>query len=195
MTPLAFATRPTLNALNRQPGTASFFLVKPRSGVAPAALVAQIESEVPGVSALTRDEAAANDRSLFTGAFDGLLLAMVTIAFAVAILVIGLTVYTSTSERGRDYATLKAIGLRGSPLLRLAGGQAGALALAGTGLGTGLAFAAVRATTVLAPKYVIVVTAGSVVRIAVAALAMALAAAFLPARFLARLDPATAFRR
>ncbi len=134
MTPLAFATRPTLNALNRQPGTASFFLVKPRSGVAPAALVAQIESEVPGVSALTRDEAAANDRSLFTGAFDGLLLAMVTIAFAVAILVIGLTVYTSTSERGRDYATLKAIGLRGSPLLRLAGGQAGALALAGTGL-------------------------------------------------------------
>jgi len=53
----------------------------------------------------------------------------------------------------------------------------------------------VRATTVLAPKYVIVVTAGSVVRIAVAALAMALAAAFLPARFLARLDPATAFRR
>ena len=195
MTPLAFATRATLNALNRQPRTASFFLVSPRNGVSPAGLAARIEHAVPGVSALTREEAAANDRSLFTGAFKGILLAMTTIAFAVAILVIGLTVYTSTSERGREYATLKAIGLGRGPLLRLAGAQAGVLALAGTAVGTALAFAGVRAAAALAPKYLIVVTAESVALIAAAALVMALVAAFLPARYLARLDPATAFRR
>ncbi len=195
MTPLAFATRATLNALNRQPRTASFFLVSPRNGVSPALLADRIERLVPGVSALTREQAAANDRSLFTGAFKGTLLAMVTIAFAVAILVIGLTVYTSTSERGREYATLKAIGLRRGPLLRLACTQAGALALAGTAVGTALAFAGVRAAAGLAPKYLIVVTAESVALMGVAALAMALGAAFLPARYLARLDPATAFRR
>jgi putative ABC transport system permease protein len=195
MTPLAFATRKTLNALNRQPQTASFFLVEPRSGVSPAALTARIERVVPGVSALTREEAAANDRALVTGAFKAILLAMVTIAFAVAILVIGLTVYTSTIERGREYATLKAIGLGRRPLLRLAGIQAGAVALAGTAFGTGLAFAGVRTAAALAPKYLIVVTAGSVALMAVASIAMALVAAFLPARYLARLEPASAFRR
>ena len=195
MTPLAFATRRTLNELSRQPRTASFFLVSPRQGVSPAGLAARIERTVPGVSALTREEAAANDRSLFTGAFNGILLAMVTIAFLVAIMVIGLTVYSSTSERGREYATLKAIGLRRGPLLRLAGVQAGVLALAGAALGTGLAFAGLWAAAAVAPKYLIVVTAGSVASMGVAALLMAVAAALVPARYLARLDPATAFRR
>lgn len=195
MTPLAFATRETLNALNRRPQTASFFLVRPRDGVSPATLATRIERAVPGLSALTRDEAAANDRRLYTDAFKGPLLAMVAIAFAVAILVIGLTVYSSTSERGREYATLKAIGLRNGPLLRLAGGQAAALALAGTFAGTLLALAAVRTASALAPKYLIVVTVGSAALVAFAALAMALVAAFLPARYLARLDPASAFRR
>ena len=195
MTPLAFATRATLNALNRQPRTATFFLVQPRKGVAPSMLASRIERAVPGVSALTRDEAAANDRRLYTGAFRGPLLAMVAIAFAVAILVIGLTVYGSTSERGREYATLKAIGLRNGPLLRLAAGQAATLALVGTLAGALLAFAAVRAAAAAAPKYLIVVTGGSVALLALAALAMALVAALLPARYLARLDPARAFRR
>jgi putative ABC transport system permease protein len=195
MTPLAFATRRTLNELSRQPRTASFFLVSPREGVSPAVLAARIERAIPGVSALTRDEAAANDRSLFTGAFNGILLAMVTIAFAVAIMVIGLTVYSSTSERGREYATLKAIGLRRGALLRLAAAQAGALALAGALLGTGLAFAGLWAAAALAPKYLIVVTAGSIAAMGAAALLMAVAAALLPARYLARLDPATAFRQ
>jgi putative ABC transport system permease protein len=195
MTPLAFATRRTLNELSRQPGTASFFLVNTREGVSPTVLAARIERAVPGVSALTREEAAANDRSLFTGAFNGILLAMVTIAFLVAIMVIALTVYSSTSERGREYATLKAIGLRRGALLQLAGAQAGVLALAGTALGTGLAFAGMWAAAAVAPKYLIVVTAGSIVSMGVAALLMAVAAALVPARYLARLDPATAFRQ
>ena len=99
---------------------------------------------------------------------------MVTIAVAVAIMVIGLTVYGSTSERGREYATLKAIGLRRGSLLRLAGRQAVVLALAGTALGTGLAFAGVWAAAALAPKYLIVVTAESVASMGLAALAMQL---------------------
>lgn len=195
MAPLAFATRATLNALNRQPQTASFFLVGTEDGVSPGGLAARIERAMPGVAALTTDEAAANDRKLFTGAFDGILLWMVAIGFAVAILVIGLTVYTSTSERAREYATLKAIGLRRGRLFGLAAAQAGVLALAGTLVGTGLALAGLVAAAAVAPKYLIVLSAGSVAQMTVAALVMALIAALVPVRFLARLDPAAAFRR
>jgi putative ABC transport system permease protein len=195
MTPLVFATRETVNALGRRPATASFFLVSPAAGTSPAALAARIEQAVPGVSALTRDQVAANDRQLFVSSFEGPLLAMVAIAAAVAVLVIGLTVYSSTIERSREYATLAAIGLRRGALLRLAAAQALALSLAGTGIGILLAVAGARGVAALAPKYLIALSAESAALIAAAALAMALLAALVPARHLARLDPASAFRR
>ena len=195
MTPLAFAPRETVNALSRLPGTASFFLVQPDPGVEPDALAARINRTVPGVSALTRSEVAANDRRLFVDPFSGPLLAMVTIAFVVAILVIGLAVYSSIAERGREYATLKALGLRSRALIQLVGVQAAALAAAGSALGSVLAFGAARGISALAPKYLIAISAGAVTTVAASALAMALLAALVPARLLARLDPASAFRR
>lgn len=195
MTPLAFASRTTVTALSRQPGMANFVFVRPDPGVAADDLAARIDQAVPGVSALTRREVAANDRRQFVDPFSGPLFAMVAIAFAVAILVIGLAVYSSTAERSREYATLKALGLGARALYRLVGVQAAALALAGTGLGIVLALAAARGVSALAPKYLIAVTAGSVAIVAASALVMAVVAALLPSRLLARLDPASAFRR
>ena len=154
-----------------------------------------IETRVPGVSASRRERLAANDRDLFVGAFSGPLLAMVLIAAAVAVLVIAITVYTSTRDRSREYATLKAIGLRHWSLLRLVAAQAGAVAIFGTALGVVLAAVASRGVAELAPRYLIVVTASDIARIAVAAIFFALVAGLAPATYLAKLDPATAFRR
>ncbi len=195
MMPLAFRTRATANALNELPDTATFLLVTPERGIAPTALARRIETRVPGVSASLRDRLAANDRDLFVGAFSGPLLAMVLIAAAVAVLVIAITVYSSTRDRSREYATLKAVGLGRRALLRLVGAQAGALAVCGTALGVVLAAAASRGVAEFAPKYLIVVTASDIVRMGVAALLFALVAGLAPARYLANLDPATAFRR
>lgn len=195
MTPLAFSTRATANALNELPNTATFLLVTPQRGVEPVALAKRINAAVPGVSARMRDRLAANDRELFVGSFSAPLLAMVLIAASVAVLVIATTVYSSTRDRSREYATLKAIGLGRRALLRLVALQAGALALVGTALGVALALAAARGVSELAPKYLIVLSAADVGRMALAALAFALVAGLLPARYLANLDPATAFRR
>ena len=194
MTPLAFTTRQTANALRRQQGTANFFLITPKPGVTPEALAARIEGAVSGVSALTRTEVAANDRGLFAAVFSKILLPMVAIAFAVAILVIGLAVYGSTAERSREYATLKALGLPQWALLRLVGVQAATLALAGTALGTLLGFAAARGIAAVAPQYLVAIAPETVALVAASAVAMAVLAALLPARFVARIDPATAFR-
>ena len=120
---------------------------------------------------------------------------MVAIAFAVAIIVIAIAVYSSTVERSREYATLKALGLRRWALFRLVGTQAAALALSGTSLGTLFGFAAARSASTLAPGYLIAIGPGTVALVAASAVAMAVLAALLPARFLARIDPATAFRR
>ena len=195
MTPLAFTTRETVTALSRQPGTANFFFVRPAAGVTAGTLAARIDRTVPGVSALPRAEVAANDRALFSSVFSGILLPMVAIAFAVATIVIGLAVYSSTAERSREYATLKALGLSQSALVRVVAAQALTLALAGSAAGVLLGFAAARGLAALAPKYLIAISAGSVITIAASALAIALIGALVPARLVARLDPATAFRR
>jgi putative ABC transport system permease protein len=195
MTPLAFSTRQTANALNKLPQTASFVLVSPDRGVDPQALARRIETEVGGVSARSADDLAANDRELIVGAFSGPLLAMILIGGAVAVLVIALTVYTATRDRSHEYATLKAIGLGRLALLRIVAAQSTMLALLGTALGALLAWGASQGVGELAPKYLIVLNASDIVRIALAALLFALAAGLIPARYLASLEPATAFRR
>lgn len=195
MTPLAFTTRETANTLNEQPRTATFLLVTPRAGVAPTTLVERIEQNVPGTSTHLRDELGARDRDLFVGAFSGPLLAMISIAAAVAVLVIAITIYSSTRDRSREYATLKAIGLGRGGLMRLVAVQAGTLALAGTALGAIVALVAARGVAALAPKYLIALTGSDALRMGLAALGFALVAGLVPARYLARLDPATAFRR
>ena len=195
MTPLAFTTRTTANALNAQPQTATFLLVTPEPGSDAAAVSRRIEVAVAGVSAPLRDELIRHDRDLFVGAFSGPLVAMILIAAAVAVLVIAVTVYSSTRDRSREYATLKAIGLGRRGLLRLVAVQAGALAVAGTFLGLLVALAAARGVGALAPKYLISLTATDALAMGLAALAFALIAGLVPAHYLARLDPATAFRR
>ena len=195
MTPLAFTTRTSANELNEQPQTATFLLVRPEAGVAPAALAARIDNAVAGVSALERDELAARDRDVFVGAFSGPLTAMITIAGAVAILVIAITIYSATRDRSREYATLKAIGLTRGGLLRLVAMQSGALAALGTAVGVLFAIAAVRGVAAIAPKYLIALAPRDALAMALAALVFALLAGLVPARYLASLDPATAFQR
>jgi putative ABC transport system permease protein len=195
MTPLAFTTRETANALNEQPQTATFLLVTPAAGVSAAELVSRIDAAVPGVAAHLRDELAARDRDLFVGAFSGPLAAMIAIAAAVAVLVIAITVYSATRDRAREYATLKAIGLSRRGLVRLVSLQAGALAVAGAALGVGFALAGAALVRALAPKYLIALTASDALWMGLAALVFALLAALAPARYLDRLDPATAFRQ
>lgn len=195
MTPLAFTTRTTANKLNDQPDTATFLLVNPQAGVAPATLISRIDAAVPGISALERDELAARDRSAFVGAFSGPLTAMTTIAGAVAILVIAITIYSATRDRSREYATLKAIGITRAGLLRLVALQSGALAALGTAVGVVLAIVAVRGVAAIAPKYLIALAPRDALAMALAALVFALLAGLVPARYLANLDPATAFNR
>lgn len=195
MTPLAFATLDAVNALDRAPRIATAFLVAPRRGANLAALSRRIERSVPGIAAHPTTTVARNDQRLWMGVFDGPLLLMVAIGAAVALLSIGLAVYTSTVDRAREYAALAAIGLSLWGLLRIVFVQATLLALGGVVGGVMLALAGGELIPRLAPKYLVVVDARSALLLTLASLAMALLAAVFPVRFLSRLDPAVALRR
>jgi ABC-type antimicrobial peptide transport system, permease component len=119
---------------------------------------------------------------------------MVGVAFVIGALVIALTAYATVVERRREYGIVKAIGASARRLSLLALGQTLTLAALGGINGVALFVLGRLAITRLRPQFSLLLTEGTLARAAIAALAMAVIAALVPARRLARLDPSTAYR-
>ena len=147
-----------------------------------------------GINVLDRATVAANDVRFATGIFGSPIRLMVAIGFAGGSLIVALTSYTAILERRREYGIVKALGATRGRLVRVAIAQT--LVFAGLGLLTGLGlFVAARALIAATnPQFTIVLDGIGVTAATVAATGMAAIAAVMPARRLARLQPAVAFR-
>lgn len=197
MTPLLFTSRKTANKLQRRGDLASFFLVraKDRSSESTNKLVLRLKRRFPGLSVLTRERIAANNRALMSETFNTPLLVMVFIALTVGALVIGITIYSFVSERRREFGSMKAIGVGNGRLYRQVTSQA--LMIAIIGLGAGVAMQKITSALIHSnwPKFLFVSQGSHYTMMVVAALVMAVAGALVPVRVLARLDPLEVFRR
>jgi putative ABC transport system permease protein len=194
MTPLVFVTRAEAAGMQGVPTSATFVLVRgDRDDV--GQLAARLAQRFPQLNVMTRDELVTNDRALMSRTFNAPLLVMVLIALAVGALVIAITTFGFVAERRREFGSLKAIGARNGFLYRVVSAQALAIAaaalIAGIALGQGAAAAIER----LWPKFLFVSLPSHYALVVGAALVMGLAGALVPARVLARLDPADVFRR
>jgi len=189
---IAFARITTLESLLRAPGLRSFLLVTPEPGTSPEALRDRLD--VPGVEVLLKTEVIENDRKLMARVYDAPIGLMVGIAFFVGVLVVGLVIYTATIERRREYGAVKAIGARNRTLYRIVTTQALIAAAAGAVVGVGLAYAAGAALMAWRPQFRVDIEPAAVGVVLAASLLMALLAALIPARAVARLAPAEVFR-
>jgi putative ABC transport system permease protein len=147
-----------------------------------------------GLSVFDRQTLGANDRRLFTGIFDRVLNLMVVVAFAAGTLVIALTVYTSVSERRREYGIVRALGASGASLVGLVIRQTVLLGLAGLAAGALLYLGAERVLGQVRPQFSVALTSASVLRALAVATVMALLAAFVPARRMVATEPASVYR-
>ena len=189
MTGFVFMSHDATDALFRAPGTTSFVLV----GTArPDAVADRLRAD--GLSVLTRQQIAANDRTLYVGIFGSPLRLMVGVAFVVGALVVALTVYASVSERRREYGIVKAIGASGWTITGIVLRQTLVLSAIGLFVG-GALFVAGRALILeFRPQFSVVLTSGSILRAVLAALLMGLVAAIIPARQVATAEPALVYR-
>jgi putative ABC transport system permease protein len=176
-------------------GNASFLLVTVDAGSTPAAVAADIEAIVPGVSAQARDAFAASERQVVRDMATDILAIMNAAGFLIGLAVMALSVYTATLARRVEYGVLKALGARSRYLYGTVVFQAL--------LATGAAFVVAVAITLLLSQVVPALIAGldlaiavdSLFKVAVLAGVIAALAALLPIRQIAGLDPATVFRR
>jgi putative ABC transport system permease protein len=191
---VAFVDFDTFRQAARTRAGASYVLVWPRAGLDAGDAARGLERDYP-LTAQTRAEFANAERRVVSDMSTGLIHGMVVIGFIVGVAVAALSMYTATTARLREYALLKAIGMRNSRLLGLVSRQAfltvGGGLVAAFGLLALIAFAIPK----LEPSVTVVVTAGTLLQITVITAATALAAALLPALRVARVDPASVYRR
>jgi putative ABC transport system permease protein len=119
---------------------------------------------------------------------------MVAVAFAAGTLIVALVAYTRVTEQQRDLGVLKALGATPSRIRRVAVAETVALTIAGALAAVLLLLLTRELLAWWRPAFPVALTPGTVARTAAAAAAMAVLAAWMPARRLNRLDAATAFR-
>lgn len=194
MTSFIFVRKVAAENLLRAPDASSFLLVSPPARFTDAEMLSRLRG-VARVAVTPKQVVMANDTKLFGKLFSVPIQMMVTIAFLVGTLVVGLVIYTATIERQREYGVLKAIGARNGLLYRVIATQAFIAAGAGSALGVAAASGAAQAIMTLYPQFLVVVEPDAVVQSLVIGLGMALLAALFPARVIAGLAPAEVFRK
>jgi putative ABC transport system permease protein len=188
----AFARKQAVEQLVLAPGAASFLLVTPKPGESDASLVERL-SEIQGTNVLLKREVMHNDQEIVAGIFDQVILVMVGAAFIVGALVVGMVIYTATTERQAEYGVIKAIGGRSGFLYQTVGTQA--LLAAGFGAVLGVAFVYAMAWLVTSLKPHLVIMNRGPSPCCQRRIHHGLLGAILPARTAARLAPAEVFRR
>lgn len=179
--------------LLRDNGAFIFVSLKDPSNLASAKR--EIAKRVQDVSIVGKQEIVQNDFKLFAGIFSGPLRLMVIIAFFIGLMLVGLTIYTATVERAKEYGVLKAVGMRNPRLYLMVFKQAVISSVVGFVLGIGLSFAAIRIIGIVFPQFLILVDWRYIIQVSLVALLISLLASYIPVRVIARIDPAIAFRR
>jgi putative ABC transport system permease protein len=153
-----------------------------------------IEDRFSFVTAFAKPTFVDNNAAEIRDSFEPIVRVMVFIAFFVGTAIVGLTMFTATTEKSREYGVLSAIGADRRALTGVILRQAAIAAGLGFALGCLLSIPAGWVVTELAPNAELEYPAWLYGVTAVAAVVMALVASYLPVRRLASLDPSEVFR-
>ena len=154
----------------------------------------RLEANAPGVIFITGAEFADETRDRILGNILPMLVVVLTVAFIVGLSVAGLTIYTATVEKSREYGILKAEGFTNGFLYQVVLVQSLVTSALGFLLGASATVLAAPFAQDLVPQFVVFVRWQDILGITAATLIMALIAAFIPVRRLAQIDPVTVFK-
>lgn len=174
--------------------SASYLLARARPGVSPARLASALRAALPATTVQTRAQFASQERHTVGDMSTSLIAGLTLVGFVIGVAVAGLSLYTSTVVRLREYAVLRAIGLKTRTLYLIVLRQA--LAVVGLGLIVGLLLLGGVAVLVsaLAPQVTLLLTASDLLETAAITLVIGVLASLFPAQRLAKAEPAAVYR-
>jgi putative ABC transport system permease protein len=176
-------------------GSVSYLLVDAEPGVDPGVLAARIMDQVEKLNAMPRAEFSARDFSIAMQMGLEIVWIMALIGGAVAVLLTGFIVYTHVSDRERELAVMKALGVRDRAIYMAIMLQALVIGLLAYALAVALIYLAIPVTGALLPKISLGMTSDALIRAGAIAVVVSLLAAVIPVRRVLRVDPVSAFQR
>lgn len=159
-----------------------------------AAVAAAIEAQNPAMSVFTSREFATAIRKEIDESFLPVIAILVGIGFIVGAAVVGLTIYTATIERTREFGVMKAVGGSSGFLYRIVLSQTAVLTAAGFGVGVVAALVISRLVSDAIPEFATEFQLRDLTFVLAVATVMAVIASLVPARRINSIDPATVFR-
>jgi putative ABC transport system permease protein len=190
----AFLNPADARPLLGEPGRVSYYVLATAPGADLGSVERAAVAAVPNSEAHTSADFASAFGRLVSSGFLSVVEVLVGIGFVVGGAVIALTTYTATVEKARDFGVLKAVGAPDAFVYRIVVQQSLLVGLAGSVLGILTAAAAAALITRWVPEFVTDLRAADVLVVFGAAVAMSLAASFVPVRRINRIDPAMVFR-
>lgn len=179
--------------LNPQ-GQRTFFVIKLKPGTNVQSAAARLEQATPGVKFIEPKAFAHETRKRILGNILPILIVVLIISFIVGLAVAGLTIYTATVEKAREYGILKAEGFTNPYLYRVVFEQSLVTGLLGFLIGAGLTFIVAPFAQDSVPQFVVFIRWQDISGVAGATLLMSLLAAYIPIRRMTSIDPVTVFK-
>jgi putative ABC transport system permease protein len=195
LSPYVFASLGTAQAYARlRDDETKFVLLQTAPGVNPASVRAEIAARIPEVDVYTRDEFSRATQiywMLTTGAGLALLTAAL-LGIVVGVVVVAQTLYATTVDHLKEFATLRAIGASARYIQDIIIKQALISAIAGYAIGIAICFAIVRMAVEAGPAILLPWELAAFV--ALVTVLMCVAAGLISIRKVVRLDPAMVFK-
>jgi putative ABC transport system permease protein len=173
----------------------AYVLAAAEDGTTPEQLAARLDDALGGTTVQTTAEFARQEGGLVRDMAADIMQIMTVIGFVIALAVTGLTLFTATLAKLREYGIVKALGANSTRLAITVLAQAAWTTVVGLVIAVALATAVGAAITALTANVQIAIEIPSILRTAVGALLVGGLASLLPLRRVVRVDPATAFRR
>jgi len=154
----------------------------------------RLEVAAPGVKLISGEDFAQETRDRILGNILPILIVVLIVAFVVGLAVAGLTIYTATVEKSREYGILKAEGFTNPFLYRVVFEQSIVTGVLGFLVGAGITVLLAPFAEDAVPQFVVFVRWQDILLVAGATLLMALIAAYIPIRRISSIDPVTVFK-
>jgi len=193
VTVLCFVTLDDANRLIGGYPIISYILVKAEPGKSQE-VVDHIETLNPSLRVFSANEFAHSSRRVLQRTVVPVLGVVVVLVFAVGTIVVGLTIYTATIEKEREFGVMKSLGTPAARLSSIVLEQSLACCLAGFAAGIVALAGATWVTRLAVPQFVTLVKPTDVGLVFVAVLVMSLLASWLPLIRVMRVDPLTVFK-
>lgn len=190
----AFVTNEDAIKLFKLTDVVNYFIVETEPGADQLQTAKEIEAAVPGTTARNGPDFVENSISVIREVFLPIISVLALIGIAVGITVIGLTIFTSTIEKAKEYGVLKAIGMRNGQLYKIVLQQSLLTSFFGYLAGAGLAIGLTKLVLILVPEFVSYIRPVDALLVFTATLIMGILAAILPAHRISKIDPAEVFK-